>query len=82
MIFVASCTIYAVKEATTNPSSGTESKAALLRWWDAYPQVKSTSVPQLTAEEVAALIRNSVEDKSSKFAVVDVRRADHSVSSG
>lgn len=71
--------IYAVKETATNPSTGTETKTALLRWWDAYPQVKSTPVPQLTAEEVAALIRHSAEVKPFKFAVVDVRRSDHSV---
>ncbi|KAF9479959.1 NAD(P)-binding protein [Pholiota conissans] len=50
----------------------------LLRWWDAYPVVKS-SPPSITAEEVAALIREGASDPAVKagFAVVDVRRNDH-----
>ncbi|KAF8170085.1 arsenite S-adenosylmethyltransferase [Pholiota molesta] len=50
----------------------------LLRWWDAYPVVKS-SPPSIMAEEVAALIRQGASDPGVKasFAVVDVRRNDH-----
>ncbi|KAF4613837.1 hypothetical protein D9613_008096 [Agrocybe pediades] len=66
--WVASYQIYALKEDGPAEIPST----ALLRWWDAYPVVKS-SPPSMTAEEVASLIRSSATD----FAVIDVRRNDH-----
>jgi len=44
-------------------------------WWDAYPEVKS-SPPNITAEEVAALIRDPGKTQKD-FAIIDVRRDDH-----
>lgn len=74
--------IYAVKNNDSEDdlsAASVPSRPALLRWWDAYPKAKSTSLPQLTAEEVAKLIRDS-NGKGTDFAVIDVRRADHAVS--
>ena len=62
----------------TGPTKPVPSKPALLRWWDAYPTAKTTSFPELTAGEVAKLIQDS-NGKEAKFAVIDVRRADHAV---
>src|ERR1700722_2647714 len=47
----------------------------LLRWWDAYPEAKS-SPPHISPEEVAALLHDPTR---SDYAVIDVRRNDHSV---
>lgn len=71
MVLSASYQIYAIKDdkAADIPST------VLLRWWDAYPSVKS-SPPSITAEEVASFIRGGALD----FAVIDVRRNDHAVS--
>lgn len=52
--------------------------SALLRWWDAYPTVKS-SPPPMTLDDVAALIRDKTKTKSD-FAIIDTRRNDHGVS--
>lgn len=54
------------------------SPTTLLRWWDAYPTVKA-SLPFLTADEVASLVRNPSLKSGDKVAVVDVRRNDHDV---
>ena len=51
---------------------------ALLRWWDAYPTVKS-SPPPMTPDDVAALIRDKTKTQSD-FAIIDTRRNDHGVS--
>ncbi|KAH9481820.1 Arsenite methyltransferase [Psilocybe cubensis] len=68
--WAASYQIYAKKEGGPVPNPPT----ALLRWWDAYPTVKS-SPASMTAEEVASLIRG--EGDAGEFAVIDVRRNDH-----
>lgn len=69
---IASYQIYALKNGNPAETCST----ALLRWWDAYPNVKS-SPPSVTAEEVATLMRDPAS--GSDFAVVDVRRDDHGV---
>ncbi|TEB25967.1 arsenite S-adenosylmethyltransferase [Coprinellus micaceus] len=66
--------IYAVKPASGEPV--TAPPTSLLRWWDAYPTVKA-SLPFLTAEEVATLVRDPVLKSNDKVAVIDVRRNDH-----
>ncbi|KDR83252.1 hypothetical protein GALMADRAFT_221165 [Galerina marginata CBS 339.88] len=63
--WVASYQIYALKDGIPiEPPPPT----CLLRWWDAYPAVKS-SPPSITAEEVAQLILNP--PSRSGFAVID-----------
>ncbi|PPQ97275.1 hypothetical protein CVT26_006668 [Gymnopilus dilepis] len=69
--WVASYQIYAVKEGMPK----TVTSKALSRWWDAYPPTKS-SPPSITADELVALIRGPAS--ASTFAVIDVRRDDHS----
>ncbi|KAJ3497787.1 hypothetical protein NLJ89_g10301 [Agrocybe chaxingu] len=68
--WVASFQIYALKDGSTTENPPT----ALLRWWDAYPTVES-SPSFLTAEEVAALVRDPTASKDT--AIIDVRRNDH-----
>ena len=68
--------IYAVKLESGVPIQDVPS--ALLRWWDAYPSVKS-SPPPMTPDDVAALIRDKTKTKSD-FAIIDTRRNDHGVS--
>ncbi|KAF8965866.1 NAD(P)-binding protein [Flammula alnicola] len=72
--WVASYQIFALKDGvipSTNPPT------ALLRWWDAYPTVKSAP-SSVSAEEVVALIRAHPDPATPRdFAVVDVRRNDH-----
>ena len=74
--YAASYQIYAVKRqlADYDPQAGPT--APLLRWWDAYPDSESASLPSLSAQAVAELVR----DKTRKdFVVIDVRRNDHAV---
>ena len=70
--------IYAVKPAGGEPV--TIPPTSLLRWWDAYPTVKA-SLPFLTAEEVAKLVRDPALKNNDKIAIIDVRRNDHAVRS-
>jgi hypothetical protein len=49
----------------------------LKNWPDAYPKVQSEP-DSLTAEEVAALIRDPTKG-GKDFTVIDVRRNDHAV---
>lgn len=72
ILVLASYQIYALKDGNSSETHST----ALLRWWDAYPVFKS-SPPSITAEEVAALIRDPA--LASTFAIIDVRRNDHAV---
>ncbi|KAF5315928.1 hypothetical protein D9611_005013 [Ephemerocybe angulata] len=66
--------IYALKPLGNEPVEA--SPTTLLRWWDAYPTVKSS--PQfLTADEVVDLVRNPELKGNDKLAVIDVRRNDH-----
>ncbi|KAF9448813.1 S-adenosyl-L-methionine-dependent methyltransferase [Macrolepiota fuliginosa MF-IS2] len=68
----ASYEIYAQK--SPSPSE-IISSTVLKNWWDAYPTVKS-SPEAITAEQVAALIRDPTKNPKD-FVVVDVRRNDH-----
>ncbi|KAJ3550792.1 hypothetical protein NMY22_g236 [Coprinellus aureogranulatus] len=72
--WVGSFEVYAVKPVGEEPA--TISPTTLLRWWDAYPTVKA-SLPFLTADEVAALVRDPKLQSEEKVAVIDVRRNDH-----
>ncbi|KAJ3541880.1 hypothetical protein NMY22_g3713 [Coprinellus aureogranulatus] len=72
--WVGSFEVYAVKPVGEEPA--TISPTTLLRWWDAYPTVKA-SLPFLTADEVAALVRDPKVQSEEKVAVIDVRRNDH-----
>ncbi|KAH9978361.1 NAD(P)-binding protein [Russula compacta] len=56
-------------------SSHCEARDALLRWWDAYPPVKS-SAELIDINELASLIRD-VNLNKSDYSVIDVRRDDH-----
>ncbi|KAF6763818.1 arsenite S-adenosylmethyltransferase [Ephemerocybe angulata] len=60
--------IYAIKPLGDEPVEA--SPTTLLRWWDAYPTVKSS--PQfLTADEVVDLVRNPELKDNDKLAVID-----------
>jgi len=81
-----SYSIYAEKRKETASGDGvaavSSSIPALLRWWDAYPAVKSLSIPELTAEEVKKIMSEAAGKEGGRdgFAIIDVRRGDHGVS--
>ncbi|RDB15985.1 putative arsenite methyltransferase [Hypsizygus marmoreus] len=70
---VASYQISAVKSNASNAENAPTSP--LLRWWDAYPTVKST--PSLISQDELADLVRSETGSQSDFAVIDVRRNDH-----
>ncbi|KAF8656406.1 hypothetical protein AX16_002551 [Volvariella volvacea WC 439] len=69
--WVAAYDIFAIKSAEDKAEIN---PVPLLRWWDAYPTVKS-SVGFVTSDELASLMRDS--SKTRQYAVIDVRRNDH-----
>lgn len=81
-LLVGSYSIYAIKEKeTASGDSASSSEPALLRWWDAYPTVKNSSIPELTAEEVKKIMIDATgKEGQGSFAIIDVRRGDHDVS--
>ncbi|TFK49982.1 NAD(P)-binding protein [Heliocybe sulcata] len=73
--WVASYQIYAVKPGDQAGSTAVDRPAnALQRWWDAFPTAPS-GIPQISAEEVANLMKKGCPGQD--FAVIDVRRDDH-----
>ncbi|THH18168.1 hypothetical protein EW146_g2770 [Bondarzewia mesenterica] len=68
--------IYALKpHASKSDGAELPSPDPLLRWWDAYPAVRSVDLPQLSVQDVSKLVRDPAQ---RDFAVIDVRRNDHS----
>jgi arsenite methyltransferase len=74
LTLIAAYQVYALKDGTPTETPA----AALMRWWDAYPTVKS-SPPSITPEEVAALMLDPTS--AADFVIIDVRRNDHAVRS-
>ncbi|EIW80452.1 NAD(P)-binding protein [Coniophora puteana RWD-64-598 SS2] len=78
--WAASYQIYATKQANASASDGDVVSTAvpvLESWKDAYPTPKS-SPRQITAQEVAELLKSAPADRRAHdFAVIDVRRDDH-----
>ncbi|KAG5641534.1 hypothetical protein DXG03_004809 [Asterophora parasitica] len=72
--WVASYQIIAYKSTEIEDTADSTPVATLLRWWDAYPKVKSCPAV-LAPEALANLIRGGSGEHH--FAVVDVRRNDH-----
>ncbi|GLB43152.1 putative ribosomal protein L11 methyltransferase (PrmA) [Lyophyllum shimeji] len=75
--WVASYQITALKSRDTLESTDSPPTSALLRWWDAYPKVKS-SPALISSEELAALmLETRPSGPQHDLAVIDVRRDDH-----
>ncbi|KAF5369636.1 hypothetical protein D9615_010242 [Tricholomella constricta] len=74
-VWVASYQITAYKSSETVESAESKPTSALLRWWDAYPKVKS-SPALIPPAELAALYKENSESERD-FAIIDVRRDDH-----
>jgi len=69
--------IYAMKSWNAAEREPVETGSSpLLRWWDAYPTIKST-IPTVTADQLASFIRDETKLPSKDYAVIDVRRNDH-----
>lgn len=86
LTFTASYQIYALKPNSTQHDSTRATTIAdqpnpLLNWWDAYPKPTSTdSLPRISIEDVAAVMRNPDSRAMQDYAIIDVRRNDHAVS--
>ncbi|TFK68339.1 S-adenosyl-L-methionine-dependent methyltransferase [Pluteus cervinus] len=68
-------------KSSSEPTSQTSNISAssdtpLLRWWDAYPVVRSTSLPRITADALAGYFKDGSKT-GTDYAVIDVRRNDH-----
>ncbi|KAF8074493.1 S-adenosyl-L-methionine-dependent methyltransferase [Lyophyllum atratum] len=74
-VWVASYQVTARKAIKVVEGEAPAPTSALLRWWDAYPKVKS-SPSLMTTENLAMLMRGNPGPKRD-FAVIDVRRDDH-----
>ncbi|EPQ54352.1 NAD P-binding protein [Gloeophyllum trabeum ATCC 11539] len=72
--WVASYQIYALKpRGQAEPTAKDSPTTALQRWWDAFPPPRS-DVPEISAEELASLMR---QGEKREFSVIDVRRDDY-----
>ncbi|KNZ77271.1 Arsenite methyltransferase [Termitomyces sp. J132] len=71
--WVASYQITAVKNSTSQERGETTLTPVLLRWWDAYPKVKSDP-GRIPMEELEILMRES--PTNGNLAVIDVRKDD------